>query len=101
MKVRTRKETQISAEVSQDTKELIDRFVRASGLKKGYVLESALRHHIQAMQELPHDIIISPTLVLTSESAEQLVKRLKRPAKPTSRLRTLMKRPHADPGAQA
>jgi hypothetical protein len=56
------KETQISAIVSQSTRDLLERRVRATGVKKGHLIEQALRHHLQALQELPADVIIHPKL---------------------------------------
>lgn len=37
--------TQISANVSPETRDLLERYVRARGLKKGFVIEQALLHH--------------------------------------------------------
>ena len=45
------KDTQVSAVISAATKELLDCHVRATGVKKGHVLEMALLHHLQALHE--------------------------------------------------
>ena len=84
------KETQISALVSQATKELLERHVRATGVKKGHLVEQALRHHLQALQELPADVIIHPKLVVTRKSGEAILKEIAR-AKPTNALRALLR----------
>ena len=47
--------TQISAEVSRTTKELLERYSRATGVKKGHLVEQALLHHIHALEALPSD----------------------------------------------
>jgi len=83
------KETQISALVSRTTKELLERHVRATGLKKGYLVEQALRHHLQALQELPADVIIHPRLVVTRKSGDAILKRVET-GKPTEALSDLM-----------
>ena len=83
-------ETQISALVSRTTKELLERHVRATGVKKGYLVEQALRHHLQALQELPADAVIHPTLVVTRKSGERILKRIKK-GKPSAALRGLMR----------
>lgn len=83
-------ETQISALVSRATKELLERHVRATGVKKGHLVEQALRHHLQALQELPADFIIHPTLVVTGKSGAAMLKRMKI-GKPTGALRDLMR----------
>ncbi len=82
---------QISAPISKETKDLLERHVKATGVKKGHVIESALRHHLRALQELPADVIIPPRIVLTRRSFEQLVERLRSPGQPTQALRDLMR----------
>jgi uncharacterized protein (DUF1778 family) len=82
---------QISAPISKETKDLLERHVKATGVKKGHVIESALRYHLRALQELPADVIIPPRIVLTRRSFEQLVERLRSPGQPTRALRDLMR----------
>lgn len=84
------KETQISALVSRTTRELLERHVRATGVKKGYLVEQALRHHLQALQELPADVIVHPKLVVTRQSGAAILKQLK-VAEPSGPLRDLMR----------
>lgn len=84
------KDVQISAVVSKETKALLERLVESTGLKKGFVVEMALRHHLQALQELPADAIIPPKIVLTRKSGEELIRRLRSPKAPTRELRKLM-----------
>ena len=91
MKAKDTSETQISAFVSRDVKTRLEKVVRARGLKKGFVIERALDHHLQALQEIPEEFIIPPTLVVTRQSFAKLLKQLKSPRKPTSALRTLMR----------
>jgi len=67
---------QISALVSPATKELLERHVRATGVKKGHLIEQALRHHLQALQELPTDVIVHPKLVVTRESGGVILKEM-------------------------
>ena len=83
-------ETQISALVSRTTKELLERHVRATGVKKGHLVEQALRHHLQALQELPADIVIHPKLVVTRKPGEAILKQIAK-GKPTAALRGLMR----------
>jgi hypothetical protein len=84
------KDTQISALVSQTTKELLERHVRATGVKKGHLVEQALRHHLHALQELPVDVIVHPRLVVTRKSGESILKQMES-GKPTDALRDLMR----------
>jgi uncharacterized protein (DUF1778 family) len=82
---------QISAPISKETKDLLERHVKATGVKKGHVVESALRYHLRALQELPADVIIPPRIVLTRRSFERLIERLRSPGQPTQALRDLMR----------
>jgi hypothetical protein len=82
---------QISAPISSETKEMLERQARASGVKKGYLIESALRYHLRALQELPADVLVPARMVLTRRSFEQVVKRVRSPGKPPRALRDLMR----------
>ena len=84
-----RTETQISALVSRTTKELLERHVRATGVKKGHLVEQALRHHLQALQELPVDVVVHPKLIVTRKSGEAILRQMKT-GEPTTALRYLM-----------
>lgn len=85
-----RDEIQISAVVSKGTRDLLERQARATGVKKGYLVEQALRHHLQALQELPADVIIHPRLVVTRKSGERLLHQIET-GKPGKALRDLMR----------
>ena len=82
---------QISAHISQATKRDLERYAEAHGLKKGHLIEEALVHHLQALRELPDDIIVPVKLVLTPKSFAQVSGLVKRPRKPTAAMRALMK----------
>ncbi|HEV7488900.1 MAG TPA: hypothetical protein VGQ65_24785 [Thermoanaerobaculia bacterium] len=84
------KETQISAVVSQSTRDLLERHVRATGVKKGHLVEQALRHHLQALNELPADVIIHPKIVVTRRSGAAILKKM-RTGKTTKALRDLLR----------
>ena len=83
-------ETQISAYISDTTKELVERYADTHGVKKGHLMEEALLHHLQALRELPADIIIPPRIVLSKESFRRVTERVERPRKPTKAMRGLM-----------
>jgi hypothetical protein len=82
---------QISAEISQGTKQLLERYSRAHGIKKQFLIESALLHHIQALEELPASIIIPPRLVVSAASGRKIAELVGRRQKPTSDLVELMR----------
>jgi hypothetical protein len=81
--------TQISANISPETRDRLERYVRARGLKKGFVIEQALLHHLQALNELPEDAQVPPRLVVTSESGEHLLERLATREGPNRAMREL------------
>ena len=82
--------TQISAFISEATRELLERYAEAHGVKKGHLLEQALLHHLQALRELPADIVIPPRLVVSQRSFAKVSALVKRPRKPTKALRDLL-----------
>ena len=84
-----KRETQISALVSRATSDLLERHVRATGVKVGHLVEQALRHHLQALQELPADVVVHPKLLVTRKSGQAILKQL-RTGKPTAALRDLL-----------
>jgi uncharacterized protein (DUF1778 family) len=84
-------QVQISAYVSEETRALLDEAAEARGLKKGHVIEEALLHYLHALRELPSDIIIPSRVVLTEESARQVVDALSRPGRPTPAMVALMR----------
>jgi len=82
--------TQISAEISESTRELLEKYARNTGIKKGFLIEQAVLDYIRALQQLPTDILVPVKIVLSRESAKTVVAHMKRPPKPTNRLRRLM-----------
>lgn len=84
------RETQISALVSRATSDLLERHVRATGVKKGHLVEQALRHHLQALQELPADVVVHPTLLVTRKSGQAILTQIET-GKPTAALRGLLR----------
>lgn len=63
---------------------------KKSGVKKGFLIEDALLHHLQALKELPLDVIIPAKITLTDEGMEQLVDIINNPSSPTESLKQLM-----------
>jgi hypothetical protein len=81
--------SQISAFVSDETRARFERYVEAHGLKKGALIEQALLHHLQALEELPADLIIPPRLVVTPATFQRVVERLENPGEPTEAMKAL------------
>lgn len=82
---------QISAEISPGTKQLLERYSRAHGVKKQFLIESALLHHIQALEEIPANIIIPPRLIVSAASGRKIAQLVSKRQAPTSDLVELMR----------
>ena len=81
--------TQISAHISLDTKERLERYVRETGVTRGRLVEEALLHHLQALEELPADVVVPARVVLNSESAKRVRDLISHPPPPTEELQHL------------
>jgi len=81
--------TQVSAQISDETKARLERLVRRTGQTRARIIEDALLSHLQALEQLPADIIVPARIVLNKASAERVHEMLARPPEPTEE----MKRP--------
>jgi uncharacterized protein (DUF1778 family) len=84
-------QSQISATVSQATKEQLDRFTESHGLKKNYVVEQALLYFMEARRELPDEALIPARITLEDSAFDRLVSLIEHPPAPTDALRELMR----------
>ena len=82
-------ETQISTHISDATREQLEAYAAAHGIKKGRLLEDALVHHLRALRELPADLILPPRLVVEDADFEKVARLVKRPRRSTQALRDL------------
>lgn len=85
------RESQISAYISDSTKERLDLFVRETGVKKGRVIEDALNAHLDALDVLPADATVPTRIVLTKESGARFLERLAEKPEPTEALIQLVR----------
>lgn len=83
--------TQISAYISEETKVQIEQYAKKKGLKKAFLIEEALLHHLQVLREIPEDIIIPTQLLLSDTCMKNLVERLQEEEKPNKALKELMR----------
>ncbi len=84
--------TQVSAQISEATKRRLDLYAQETGMKKGRIIEDAIVHHLDALEELPAEYIIPARVTVTDESWERVVSELEAPPEPTDALRALMRR---------
>lgn len=85
-------QTQISAYISKTTKSLVEEYTDQHGVKKAHLVEEALLHHIQALRELPADLVIPPRVVVAREVGDAILGKIERPRKPTKAMRDLLAR---------
>jgi uncharacterized protein (DUF1778 family) len=86
-------QSQISATISEATKERLDRFTESLGLKKNFVVEQALLYFMEARRELPDEALVPVRLVLDDEVFDRLVELMEKPPAPTRALRDLLRAP--------
>ena len=84
-------QAQISATISEATKEQLDRFTESQGLKKNFVVEQALLFFMQARSEFPDEALIPTRIVLDDERFDRLVEQIEAKPGPTDALRELMR----------
>lgn len=84
-------QSQISATISEATKDKLDRFTESHGLRKNFVVEQALLYFMEARRELPDEALIPTRLMVDDKAFDRLVELLESPPKPTAALRELMR----------
>jgi len=72
-------QVQISAYVSGETKRMMEAYVRTQGKKEDFLIETALLHHLQAIRELPEEVIVPPRILISEDSAEVILELLDDP----------------------
>lgn len=82
---------QISAVVSEDTQRLLEATVQKRGLKKGFVIETALRHYLLALNAVPGEFITPPVLTVNEASWKTLTDALTDASDSTPALRELLR----------
>ena len=65
--------------------------MKRRGVKKAYLIEEALQHHLQALREIPEDLIIPSRLVLTEKAMAEIAERLAEAGLPTEALKALFR----------
>jgi len=82
--------TRISAQISDETKAEVEAFVKRYGITKARLIEEALQHHLQALREIPSDLVVPSRLVVTEDSIKRVAARLASNEPPTPALRELL-----------
>jgi hypothetical protein len=83
--------SQISATISQATKEKLDRFAESHGLKKNFVVEQALLYFMEARRELPDEALVPARVVVEDSAFDRIAEQVNSPPSPAWPLRELMR----------
>lgn len=69
---------------------MLDRYSKRTGIKKGHLIEEALRSYLIALEGLPPDLVIPRTVQLSASSSKKFVRMLRK-TKPNAALKKLMR----------
>ena len=83
-------QSQISATISEATRDRLDRFAAHHGLKKNFVVEQALLYFMDARRELPDEALVPARLVVEDKVFDRIAELVTSPPAPTKALRELM-----------
>jgi hypothetical protein len=64
--------------------------VKKYAITKTRLIEEAIQHHLQALREIPNDLVVPSRLVVTEASMKRVAARLASDDPPTPALRDLM-----------
>jgi uncharacterized protein (DUF1778 family) len=104
MAAQTKTPVQISAQVSRETRDLLDEYARQTGMKKGRLIEDALRRHLTALLSVPPEYQVPARIVVDSKAGQRLLEMYENPPPPTpamKRLAARRKRRNADQGTSS
>ena len=84
--------SQISAFISDETKARLEKYAKANGLKKGFLIETALLHHLSALETLPQEVIVPETITMSKADLKRLADLIENPPAPTPAMNALFNR---------
>ncbi len=87
---------QLAFELPDKTNAMIESYSQKIGIEKKSFIEEALLRHLQALRELPTDIIIPSKIMLSEEGINEVFYLLENPPEPTEDLKKLMKSNHTN-----
>ena len=81
---------ELNVKLHPETRALLESHLRSSGQTADWVVEQALLHHLQAIAELPLDLVVHPRLVVAPRYGETLLRELEH-ALPSEALQDLLR----------
>ena len=82
---------QISAQISEATRRRLDLYARETGMKKSRIIEEAIEQHLEVLDEIPAEYLVSKNIVFTNESFDEMVDMINNPGEPPPALVELMR----------
>ncbi len=79
---------QISAYIQDDVKKKLEDYSTSHGMKKGFLIENAIEYYLQALYELPSNIVLPSSISINSTTYEK-IKELES-SEPTEKLKELV-----------
>ncbi len=80
---------QISAHISIDTGELLERYVARHGVKKSHLIETAILHYLSTLEAIPTDLVIPPVIKVSRETGNTILAAIENPKPATKAMRAL------------
>ena len=67
----------------------MDQYIVKKGIQESELIENALLYHINALLELPEEVIVPPKIVVSKETGMKLRELLENPPEPTDAMKEL------------
>jgi hypothetical protein len=80
---------QISAHISIDKGELLERYVARHGVKKSHLIEIAILHYLSSREAIPTDLVIPPIIEVSRETGLKILAAIEKPKPATTSMRAL------------
>lgn len=76
--------------ITHETRQMLDRYSKRTGIKKSHLIEEALRSYLIALEGLPAELVVPSTIRLSANSSKIFVRMLRK-TKPNVALKKLMR----------
>ena len=63
---------QISAYIQDDIKDKMEQYSSLHGVKKAFLVETAIEHYLQALHEIPNSIIVPSSMTVDSITIDKI-----------------------------
>ena len=63
---------QISAYIQDDIKDKMERYSSLHGVKKAFLVETAIEHYLQALHEIPNSVMVPGSMTVDNNSFDKI-----------------------------